>query len=115
MMGHYRFWTTWENIMSKAVRHVKRFLLTLTELSKSQQKFLLKTITKQQLLGLRELVTNLLAGNIAVSDKQLKKLKKYRLFLRKLAKKTVSKSTLQKYYNIIVLFVQVIQPFLDAL
>ena len=58
----------------------KYFLLFLSEANKKQLKFLLQHASKAQVLGLREVATNLLQGNVPV-DKALKnKLRRYKVF-----------------------------------
>lgn len=97
------------------MRQAKQFLLALLSLSKVQQKALLKTADKKQRLALRELVANLLAGNIPIGTKRVSILNKHKHVLRKLAKKNLSNPALLKCAHIIVLFVKLIRPFLDAL
>lgn len=101
--------------MSRAVRQVKQFLLALIQLGKTQQKYLLKTASKQQIHALRELVTNLLAGNIPLESKSLKKLNRYKVFLRRCTKKSLGRALLEKHSHIIVLLVKLLQPFLESL
>lgn len=103
------------NIMSRTVRKAKHFFLALEKLDKVQQKLLLKNATKQQTLALRELITNLLAGNIPIVSTSFKLLSKHKQLFRKFVKKNLTKSLLQKYSNVIVQFIKLIRSFLEAI
>ena len=66
---------------------------------KKQQKALLKTATDCQIRILSEIVLNLLAGNIPISEKTKQNLKKHKEKLRKLSDRKSSVITLRKLWN----------------
>ena len=51
--------------------------------SRPQRQALFRTATKEQVLALSEILLNFLAGNIELSDTELKKLKLYKKEIRK--------------------------------
>ena len=81
----------------------KYFLLFLSEANKKQLKFLLQHASKAQVLGLREVATNLLQSNVPV-DKALKnKLRRYKVFYRELVANRISRCKLGRNSNSIKL------------
>ena len=80
----------------------KHFLLFLTECSLKQGKQLLANRTKAQLLAIREVVYNVIRGNVEVKPDQLKILKKNKNFLRQFAYKSVTSAILAKNAKVII-------------
>lgn len=66
------------------------FLRLLARSSPKRRKFLLKQATKEELTALFEICMNIRKNKINLSHNQLKKLKKHKALIRKLADKKVS-------------------------
>ena len=65
----------------------KHLLLCLAEANEKQFKSFIKACDKQQILALREVVANLLQGNIPLEEKDLKYFKRQKVFLRQFVHK----------------------------
>ena len=64
----------------------KILLLFLLEISQQQFKALLRILTEIQVKAIKEIIVNLLAGNIEVTEETKNTLAKYKTFLIKLAR-----------------------------
>ena len=87
------------------------FLLFLMAAVPNQAKLLLKHLTSEQRLALREVAINLLSGTYTLTAQQLKLLRKHKQFYRQLAKGRKIR-LLQKA---LVLLLEVAKPVLEAL
>lgn len=81
--------------LSRFLRH-REFLRLLCKCSPPVRKALLKNTSKDQLILLVEIVTNLLLGNVKISKATKSSLKKYKTDLRKLANITCCLDTKRK-------------------
>ena len=50
-----------------------------------QFKAVIKTLSKEQTTVIQEIIVNLLKGNLTLDEKTIRQLRKYRLYLRKIA------------------------------
>jgi hypothetical protein len=75
----------------------KGFLTLLSELPIRQIKVLSSYFTRGQILALREVFTNLLAGHLSLTPKQKKLLAPHRKFIRNFAKKSIQRCKLNKH------------------
>ena len=77
--------------MSRAIRK-KEYLTLLGQAGKKgkRRRALIQTADKEEILAVSEIIDNLLRGNIPLSDKQRKRLKRHRKKLRHIASKRVS-------------------------
>ena len=96
----------------------KVFLRFMLHIGPKQFSSLLKNLTDYQLMVIIEIITNLLKGNIILTQNQLETLTKYRFLLRSIRdtsslKKIISKNNakLYKIFQIIKLpFLEIIPP-----
>lgn len=111
-----RTWTcTHHSVMSRTVREAKQFFTLLSNSNRRQQKALIKTASRQQLLALKEIVVNLLQGNVPLSPNQKDSLKKYKRALRHIANKYLSREKIATYIDVIVKVLIAILPFILTL
>ena len=67
--------------MSDNLREHNHFLAFIFHVEPKQFAILAKHLTKSQLGVIREIVTNILEGNVSLSANQITELKKYRVLL----------------------------------
>lgn len=79
----------------KKLKQNYHFLNILSRSSPAQKKALLRTANKGQILSLCEICLNVLSGNVPVS---VKKLRKYRNVLRRVAKKSTKLAHKKKIF-----------------
>ena len=84
--------------MSTRLKEQKHFLLFLLEAPPSQFSLVVKHLTADQTLVLKEIVTNLLGGNIDIDNNLIVQLRKFKHLLRSIQRKSqfVVKQTLSK-------------------
>ena len=92
----------------------KSLLLYLSEATDKQLSSFLKIADKGQILVLKEMVLNLLLGNLPITEEDKKALKKYKNFLREFARKG-SKSDIKRRAKVIKLVLRVAAPVLKRL
>ena len=79
----------------------KYFLLFLSEGEDRQIKSLLQSCTKGQLIALREVVLNIIKGNVPLTGKHKAELKKHKTFLIALARNKISRCKIAKKSKLI--------------
>lgn len=95
--------------MSEKLRKEKYFLHFLLNTCEHQQKMLIKHLTKSQMDVLIEVIYNAIIGNLAISDGDKKRLKRYRHIIRKV----ISKGLSQKRRKDIIL--KYLKPFISLI
>ena len=65
--------------------NLKHFIKFIIDASPLQFKAVIRTLSKDQALAIREIIVNLLQGNINLPEKSKQSLKKYRTYLRLIA------------------------------
>jgi len=75
----------------------------MTEASPKQFKAVIKTLSTEQTIVIREIIVNLLKGNLNLTDNIIKQLKKYRTVLRQIARggKPSNSSILYKVFKLL--------------
>ena len=101
--------------MSRLVRKSKDYLLLLSKSAKRQLKPLITLADKDQVKAIKELVVNLLHGNIPLSPRQKAKLACYKKVLRNIAGRIAPPPEIIKRIAVIVQLLIIIQPFLQTL
>ena len=86
-----------------AVKAYKNFLSFLSELSLSQVKALLSFITPGQVRALKEVLVNILAGNVNLTAEQKRQLAPYKSYLRKFAKSSIRRCKSNKACRAVML------------
>ena len=89
----------------------KHFLLFLLSAEPKQARLVLKNLTREQHLALREVVVNLLRGTYTLTSQQLETLRKHKRFYRQLGKG----EKIQLLQKPIVLLLAVAKPILEEL
>lgn len=98
-----------------AAKAMKSFLQFLTELTLRQLKAVLSTVTRKQILALREVATNAIRGNLDLSEETLKKLKSFKKFLRDFAIRGVKRCVLSKRCKAIYLLLRATKEAIEEL
>jgi len=101
--------------MSQTVRDAKEFISLLAKSKRGKQRALIRIASKGEILAIKELLVNLLHGNIPLTPDQRAALEKYKYKLRTLAQKHLSKAKLLLYLTVISKVLSCIVPFLVAL
>lgn len=81
---------------SRALKHKDYLSLLSGNKNKKQRNNLINLGTKDQINAVTECVTNILNGNIAVSNSQLKQLRQHKNAMRKLTLKSISATSKKK-------------------
>lgn len=86
--------------MSHAVRK-REYLTLLGQANKKakRRRVLIETADKEEILAVSEIIDNLLRGNIPLSDKQRRRLKRHKTKLRNIASKRVSVKQKKRLLN----------------
>ena len=93
----------------------KHLLLYLAEANEKQFKNFIKVFDKQQIGALREVVANLLKGNIPLEEKDLKSFKRQRIFLRKFVQKGSSACSLSNKSKLLRKILSLAKPIIEKL
>ena len=93
----------------------KNLLLYLAEANEKQFKNFIKVFDKQQIGALREVVANLLKGNIPVEEKDLKSFKRQRIFLREFAHKGCNTCVLSNKSKLLRKILSLAKPIIEKL
>lgn len=95
------------------LREASDFWSLLARGERGQQIALIKTASRKQILVLKEIVVNLLRGNIDIPAQQKSKLQKYKSFLRNFARKHVSKKSILASLRVIVQLLVCVLPLIQ--
>ena len=98
-----------------AAKASKRFLLYLADLSLRQIRHVTRNLTPEQVKAIREVVFNLLKGNIKVDQKTLAELSPHKRFLRTVAYKGIKRCQMSKYCGTLLKVLKIAKPLLEAL
>lgn len=90
-----------------------RFLLFLADLSLNQIKKFTKKLTRDQLKTVRELIFNLLKGQIPIGQEDLDSLTPHKKFLRQLAYRGIQRCQANKYCRVLLQVLKLAKPFLE--
>ena len=93
----------------------KGFLLYLADLTLSQLKTVVKSLTRNQLKAVKELFVNILKGNVHLDTKSRKALAPYKKFLRQLARKGIAKCKLSKTCTILLNVLKAAKQSIESL
>lgn len=93
----------------------KYFLLFLSDIETKQVKSVLECSNKQQISAIREVIVNLLKGNIPIKESQKIKLSKHKTFFRKLAHKSQSRCVISHKSSAVKELLSVARPILIEL
>lgn len=92
------------------------FLKYLLNTDKKQQKLLIQHISKSQMDVIIEIIFNVLAGNLTISNNDKKALQRYRTVIDKLVSKGLSrakrKTLLEKYLSQVILLLKPCEKWL---
>ena len=93
----------------------KHFLSFLNDCTDKQFKLLLKNVTKEQIIGLREVVLNILRGNIPLEEGSRRWLIKHKTFLRNFAYKGATRKNLLKHIKSIAIALTIAKEAISKL
>ena len=93
----------------------KHLLLYLAEASEKQFRSFIKISDRQQILALREVVANLLKGNIPIDDKDRKALRRQRIFLRQLVEKGANPKDLSSKTKVLKKILSLAKPIIEKI
>jgi hypothetical protein len=97
------------------VKSYKKFLGLLSELSLRQMKALISHFTTGQIMALREVFVNILAGNANLTPDQKKQLAPYKSFIRKFANTSVKRCKLNRHCKAILLALKAAKSTFDQI
>jgi hypothetical protein len=104
--------------MSAIVKTNAQYLLTLLKYKKQAKDFL-KLATEDQIKAICEVVANVIYGNLPIDDKYKRKLWIIRRILSLIATKGQTemfcKRNITKHYDKILLILEAVKPFIEAL
>lgn len=98
-----------------AAKSAKTFLSFLSELTLRQLKPVLATLSKSQILAIREIAVNALNGNLDIDSETLKKLFPFKKFLREFAYRGVRRCVLSKRCKAVYLLLKSVKDILEKL
>lgn len=105
--------------MSSVVKAQSAFLELLATSSKQQATALIKSMNKDQIKTICELLINVRYGNIPLTNKDKKKLSRKRNIIRELTSKTttqkVRKQVIEREANLVIVIIKVILPHIKSL
>ena len=93
----------------------KDFLLSLTKLTLSQLRKISSKFSRSQIKAIREVVLNLVSGNIPVDEKDKRTLSHYKKFLRELARRNIKRSKFSRYCRALLVLLKAAAPILNQL
>ena len=85
--------------MNREVRAHLDFIKYLKVATKRQSRFLIDTITSDQLKALRDIIYNILLGNCRVKTSTKTKLMKYKSIMRAIVERSVSRNKLKDLFK----------------
>lgn len=98
------------NTLLKKEQNFLKLLIMSTDL---QRKALIKTITPSQMRAVVQIIFNVLHGNRAISEKNIKKLKPYKVIIRRFISKGITikrrSRILQVYWKEFILLLKVVE------
>lgn len=102
-------------MMTSFARVYKGFLSVLSQLPLKQLKVLSAHFTRGQLSAIREVLTNILAGNVELTPEQRQQLKPYKTFIRRFAKSSLKRCHLKRNCRAILIALKAAKNTIDQL
>lgn len=102
--------------MSKRIQKHVHFLMLLadTEAPLAQKRSLINQATPNQLLALKEVIVNLVVGNIPLSESQKQKFREHKKLIEDWGDTEFDKPSLVKKIDIVILIFSVARPYIST-